>query len=36
MCVQMHFLVEEFNRVQKCVLHDYLFVIRLNLCIGHY
>ena len=35
-CVQVHYLVERCNQVQKCVLHDYLFVLWLNLCIGHY
>ena len=36
MCAQVHYLVERFNQIQKCVLHDYLFVLWLNLCIGHY
>ena len=36
MCVQMHYLVERCNQVQKRVLHDYLFVLWLILCIGHY
>ena len=36
MCVQMHHLIERCNQVQKCVLHDYIFVLWLNLCIGHY
>ena len=36
MCVQMHYLVKRCNRIQKCVLHDYLFVLWLNLCIEHY
>ena len=35
-CVQMHYLVERCNQVQKYVLHDYLFVLWLSLCIGHY
>ena len=36
MCVQVYYLVERCNQVQKCVLHDYLFLLWLNLCIGHY
>ena len=36
MCVQVHYLVERFNQIQKCVLHNYLFVLWLNLFIGQY